>query len=118
MNIRHWRIAEREILRWTVVETEVYLRSAKPIMDEEERAAVIDYLAAYPLAGDLVPGAGGIRKVRVPLPGRGKRGGGRVLTFFVKGKAVYLLLAYAKNDQANPTLEQARILARMIETLF
>lgn len=54
----------------------------------------------------------------MPLAGRGKRGGGRVLTFFVKDRAVYLLLAYAKNAQANPTPEQARLLRALVETLF
>jgi hypothetical protein len=116
--VRQWRIDEDGSGLCTVVETEVYLRSAERVMDREERDAVVDYLAANPLAGDLIPGAGGIRKVRVPLAGRGKRGGGRVLTVFVKGRAVYLLLAYAKNEQANPTPEQARLLRHMVETLF
>ncbi len=118
MTLRQWRINEGEAGLCTVVETEVYLRSAERMMDRAEQDAVVDYLAADPLAGDLIPGAGGIRKVRVPLAGRGKRGGGRVLTFFVKGKAVYLLLAYAKNEQANPTPEQARLLRHFVETLF
>ncbi len=43
-------------------------------MTEAERAAVVDFFAANPQAGDVVPGAGGLRKVRVPLSGRGKRG--------------------------------------------
>lgn len=96
----------------------MYLRSAERVMDAEERAAIIDHLASHSLAGDLIPGTGGIRKVRVPLAGRGKRGGGRVLTVFVRDKAVYLLLAYAKNAQATPTPEQARLLRHIVETLF
>ena len=102
----------------TVVETELYLRSAERVMDADERGAVVDYLAANPQAGDVVPGSGGIRKVRVPLAGRGKRGGGRVLSFLVTDRAVYLLLAYAKGDQANPTPEQSRALKWLVEDLF
>ena len=102
----------------TVVETEIYLRSAERVMDEVERDAVVDLLSADPLAGDLIPGTGGIRKVRIPLAGRGKRGGGRVLSYFVVGRAIDLLLAYAKGDQANPSPEQVRILKRLIEDLF
>ncbi|MEH3120249.1 MAG: type II toxin-antitoxin system RelE/ParE family toxin [Methylorubrum populi] len=87
-------------------------------MTEPERAAVVDFLAAEPFAGDVIPGTGGLRKVRVPLAGRGKRGGARVITCFVGARDVYLLPAYAKSDQANPTPAQARALARLVETLF
>lgn len=102
----------------TVVETDFYLRSAERVMDEIERNAVVDYIAANPQAGDLIAGGSGIRKVRVPLAGRGKRGGGRVLSFLVLDRAVYLLLAYAKNDQANPTPEQMRMLKRLVDDIF
>ncbi|MDP4026789.1 type II toxin-antitoxin system RelE/ParE family toxin [Methylobacterium sp. NEAU 140] len=101
----------------TVVETEIYLRSAERVMDAAEREAVTDYVAAHPQDGDVIPGSGGIRKIRVPLSGRGKRGGGRVLTFYVKDRAVYLLLVYAKADQENPTPEQARVLRHLVKTL-
>ncbi|KAB7782374.1 MULTISPECIES: type II toxin-antitoxin system RelE/ParE family toxin [Methylorubrum] len=102
----------------TVIETDIYLRSAERIMTESERMSVVDVLAADPWAGDVIPGTGGLRKVRVPLAGRGKRGGARVITCFVTERGVYLLLAYAKNDQANPTPAQAQALARLVETLF
>lgn len=101
----------------TVIETEVYLRTAERLMSEDKRAAIVDFVASHPQAGDVIPGAGGLRKVRVPLAGRGKRGGARVITFFVGARGVYLLLAYAKNEQANPTPEQARALIRLVETL-
>lgn len=91
-----------------VIETEIYLRTAERLMSEDERAAVVNFFASHPQAGDVIPGAGGLRKVRVPLAGRGKRG----------DRGVYLLLAYAKSEQANPTPEQARALARLVETLF
>ncbi|WP_288587328.1 addiction module toxin RelE [uncultured Methylobacterium sp.] len=101
----------------TVIETEVYLRTAERLMTEAERAAVVDVFAANPQAGDVIPGTGGPRKVRVPLAGRGKRGGTRVISCFVGRRGVYLLLDYAKNEQANPTPEQGRIPARLVETL-
>lgn len=105
----------------TVIETEIYLRSAERLMTEPERAAVVDFFAADPSAGDVIPGTGGLRKVRVPLAGRGKRGkrgGARVITCFVHARGVYLLLAYAKNEQANLTPAQPQTLARLVGTLF
>ncbi|WP_244539310.1 type II toxin-antitoxin system RelE/ParE family toxin [Methylobacterium sp. 174MFSha1.1] len=86
-------------------------------MTDAERATVVDFVAANPQAGDVIPGVGGLRKVRVPLAGRGKRGGARVISCFVSQRGVYLLLAYAKNEQANLTPEQARTLVRLVSAL-
>lgn len=49
----------------TVVETSVFLRSALTVMDDLEREELVDFLAYNPDAGDLVPGTGGLRKVKV-----------------------------------------------------
>ena len=48
----------------SVVETPEFLTAARRIMDDEERAVLIDYLAYNPGAGDLIPGTGGVRKLR------------------------------------------------------
>jgi hypothetical protein len=66
----------------TVVETETCLSTAERLLTDEERTAIVDMIAADPTQGDLMQGTGGLRKVRVPLLGRGKRGGGRLITFF------------------------------------
>lgn len=59
-------------------------------------------LAGDPLAGDVIKGTSGLRKVRMPLPGRGSKGGARVIYFQVVTPATVLLLAiYAKNEQAD-----------------
>jgi hypothetical protein len=59
-------------------------------------------LAADPIAGDVIKGTNGLRKVRLPLSGRGSRGGGRVIYFQVVAPATVLLLAlYAKNEQSD-----------------
>ncbi|MEK7413780.1 MAG: hypothetical protein AAB263_10750 [Planctomycetota bacterium] len=59
-------------------------------------------LAADPTLGDVIKGTNGLRKVRMPLPGRGTRGGGRVIYFQIVAPATVLLLAlYAKNEQAD-----------------
>jgi hypothetical protein len=102
----------------TVVETEIYLRYAERIMSESERNAVVDFFASNPQAGDIIPGANGLRKARVALAGRGKRGGARVISYYVARRGVYLLLAYAKNDQSDLTPEQAKALGRLVSDLF
>jgi hypothetical protein len=50
-------------------------------MDEEERGLLADYFARNELAGDLIPGTGGVGKLRWALQGRGKRGGARVVLY-------------------------------------
>jgi mRNA-degrading endonuclease RelE of RelBE toxin-antitoxin system len=66
----------------TVVETAAYLRRAEMLLDETEREAVADIVAANPEAGVLMEGTGGIRKLQVALHGRGKSGGARVIYYY------------------------------------
>jgi hypothetical protein len=97
-------------MEWiSVVETATYLATAEVLMTEEERAAVVDMIAQDPQAGDLMQGTGGLRKVRVPLQGRGKRGGGRLITFFHDASMpVFLIALYAKNVQSDLDPQQRR----------
>lgn len=86
----------------TVVETPEFLRRVEKLLDDEEREALIGFLAANPTAGDLIPGTGGVRKLRWGLEGRGKRGGARAIHFFHSARLpLFLLTAFAKNEQAN-----------------
>jgi hypothetical protein len=106
----------------TVVETSPYLKMGADIMDDVERTAVVNMIASDPQSGDLIPDTGGLRKVRIPLQGRGKRGGGRLITFFHDmGMPVFLIAVYAKNDQKdlNQTQrKQARVLTDAIRSQY
>jgi hypothetical protein len=86
----------------SVVETPEFLTATRRIMDEDERGLLVDYLARNPLAGDLVQGTGGVRKLRWALDGRGKSGGARVI-YYYHGEAMplFALTAYAKNERAD-----------------
>jgi|ERR1019366_4599093 hypothetical protein len=81
-----------------------FLSATKKLMDDAERAELVWYLALNPTAGDVVPGTGGVRKLRWGLEGRGKRGGARVIFFYHDMEMpLYLLEAYAKSDRVNLT---------------
>ena len=96
----------------SVVETPIYLACVERLMSEAEREAIVDIVAANPRIGVLIPGSGGLRKMRIPLEGRGKRGGGRVIYWFYSERLpVVLLFALAKNEAADLTPKQARMLA-------
>lgn len=86
----------------TVVETPEFLAASRELFDVDQLASLISYLAEHPLAGDLIAGAGGVRKLRWALAGRGKRGGARVI-YYVHSERLplFLLTAYAKNARAD-----------------
>jgi mRNA-degrading endonuclease RelE of RelBE toxin-antitoxin system len=65
-------------------------------------AALQEYLIENPEAGDIVPGSGGVRKMRWGTAGRGKRGGLRVV-YYLRSKQgqIWLLTLYPKNVADN-----------------
>ena len=97
------------------VYTPLFLASAPGLLDDEALRQVEITLLVQPRVGDVIPGAGGIRKVRAALPGRGKRGGAR-LYIEVRG-TVYMLLAYAKNEQVDLSSAEKRALRTMAKQL-
>ena len=86
----------------TVIETPTFQKQAEKLWTEGERLARINWIAANPLAGDVIPGADSARKVRWSRAGSGKSGGARVIYFNLTEREVLLLVAvYAKAERAN-----------------
>ena len=103
----------------SVVETPLYLDRAEKMMSEAEREHVVDTIAANPAGGVVIPGTGGLRKMRIPLQGRGKRGGGRVIYWFhSESLPVVLVLAFAKNDAEDMSQDQRRKLTALSAVLL
>ncbi len=72
-------------------------------------------LIVQPDAGDLIPGARGLRKLRWTMSGRGKRGGARVIYYWLSNDdRIYLVHAYAKNATTDLTPAQIRQLAALM----
>lgn len=86
----------------SLAETPTFSRLWPDYWTEDERGEFCAWIAANPLAGDVVPGTGGVRKVRWTRPGSGKRGGVRVVYYnrFADGR-IWLLLIYAKSARDN-----------------
>ena len=98
-----------------VAETSIFSRRADALLGREDRAALINVLASDPLAGSLVPGLGGIRKLRFAPSGRGKSGAFRVIYYFAAvNRPILALLIYAKNEQENITPKQRDALLSLI----
>ena len=86
----------------SVVETPEFLSATRKLMSDEERGLLVDYLAYNPTSGEIVPGTGGMRKLRWGLEGRGKRGGARVIYFHHNAEMpLFALTAFAKNERAD-----------------
>jgi hypothetical protein len=86
----------------SVTELAGYTRRADELLTSDEQDAVIDLVAYEPTRGDLIPGTGGLRKLRVAVGGSGKRGGARVIYYFYNEDVPALLMAiYAKNEKAD-----------------
>ena len=95
-----------------------YERMARATIPESVERAFEALIMADPNVGDVVPGLGGARKVRVAVPGRGKRGGARFLYFLrlARGR-VYVLTAYTKNVREDLTSEQRKRVRQIVSAL-
>jgi hypothetical protein len=99
----------------TVLETSIFSRRADALLSREERAELINLLASDPQDGDVIPGTGGIRKLRFAAGGQGKRGAFRVVYYVLNDDMpVLALLIYGKGEQVNPTPEQKRAMATIV----
>jgi hypothetical protein len=88
-----------------------YERRVRRMLDPEERAAMEAFIAAAPERHPVIPGTGGFRKARWRREGRGKRGGVRVIYFFVSARGVvYFADIYAKNEKENLTAADQALL--------
>ncbi len=102
----------------TVVEMDEFLAATRKLMDDEERADLVDYLAYHPAAGVVIPGAGGVRKMRWGLEGRGKRGGARVIYYYHDVEMpLYLLTAYAKNEREDLDQSEIKTMRKLVPVL-
>ena len=97
------------VLMQTVCQTSLFIRQAEKLFSADDLAAMVSFLAANPQSGDIIPGTGGVRKVRVPVRGRGKRGGARVIYYWFDARApLYALLVYAKNTRLDMTADERK----------
>jgi hypothetical protein len=87
---------------YTIIETPTFQKCAADIWQGDEREAFIAWIAENPLAGDVIPGASGLRKVRWSRSGMGKRGGARVIYYnMLDDGQIWLLIAYTKAKYDN-----------------
>lgn len=98
------------------VETSLFTRLVPHYFSDEEYGELQLALAADPELGPVIPGSGGVRKLRWGQPGRGKRGGVRVI-YYVKRQdgVIWMLTIYAKNQAATIAPEVLLGIKRQID---
>ena len=73
-----------------------------------------DHLINHPDAGDVIPGSGGVRKLRWAAKGKGKRGGARIIYLYIVVAArIYLIRCYAKNVKTDLTADERKQLRQV-----
>ena len=98
------------------IETSYFTRQLEDLLPDTEFAKLQQFLADNPDSGDVIQGTGGLRKIRWAVPGRGKRGGVRVIYFHVSAEAqIRLLLIYAKGVKDDLTAAEKKTLRALNE---
>jgi mRNA-degrading endonuclease RelE of RelBE toxin-antitoxin system len=99
-----------------IVETSVFTRQVQKFLSDEEYKQLQSELVNRPDVGSVIPGSGGLRKVRWGYQSQGKRGGVRVIYYWVAAHdRLLMLLMYPKNVQDDLTTTQLRTLRQIVE---
>jgi hypothetical protein len=99
-----------------IVETKAFTARITGLLSDDEYRALQLELVQRPEAGKVIREAGGLRKLRWSLPGRGKRGGARVIYFWHPlSETLLMLFAYPKNERDDLTTAQRQLLRRIVE---
>lgn len=99
----------------TFYETDIFTEQIVALIDDDSYMQLQAALIVDPEAGDLMPRSRGLRKIRWRLPGKGKRGGIRVIYYIVRHEEIFMLYAYSKSNREDITPDQARILRELVD---
>ena len=102
-----------------IKETSVFTKQVRALLDTESYRLLQLRLCADPGAGAVIPGTGGLRKIRWQGSGRGKRGGVRAIYYWaVNDEQILMLLMYPKNERDDLTADQKRVLVALVKEEF
>ncbi len=98
------------------IETILFQKKAKNVLDGDQLRQLQITLMLYPGMGAVIPGSGGLRKLRWVSAGKGKRGGLRVIYYWVTDDhKIFLLYVYSKAKQEDLTRQELKLFKTLIE---
>jgi hypothetical protein len=98
------------------IETSAFSHYIQKLLTDDQYSELQRYLIRYPDAGAIIQASGGLRKIRWAVSGRGKRGGVRVIYYWViQREQMLMLLIYPKSERDNLTVAQLNALRRVVE---
>ena len=97
------------------IETSIFTERITKLLTDDKYYDLQAALADNPKAGDVIPGAGGLRKLRWRARGGGKRGGLRVIYYCWSEHRLYMIFAYHKAEQGDLTNEQLKMLRAYVK---
>ena len=84
------------------IETPFFTKALDRYLDDDEYRELQSHLVKHPESGKVVPGSGGVRKIRWAAEGRGKRGGLRVIYYLRLARGhIWMLTIYGKSVSEN-----------------
>jgi mRNA-degrading endonuclease RelE of RelBE toxin-antitoxin system len=100
------------------IEATPFTKHVYEYLSEDEYLGLQSFLLQYPEAGKVVPGSGGVRKIRWAMSGKGKRGGVRVIYYFKRqDDEIWLLTIYRKSEVENIPAHILRQIAKEVENV-
>jgi len=103
----------------TIVELRQFQSDADVVFTDQQREELSDFIAANPHFGDVIPGTGGVRKIRWAAGGKGKRGGARVIYYFRDlNIPVFLLAVYKKGEKLDLTMAEREQMRLLVDRLI
>jgi hypothetical protein len=102
-----------------IAETKAFTARIGELLSDDQYRALQVELIRRPEVGAVIPGTGGLRKIRWRATGRGKRGGARIIYFWHAASATILMLfVLLKNERADLTARQRAALRKLIEAEY
>ena len=98
------------------IETPIFTAEVQKFLNDDEYKSLQIALMLRPEQGSIIPGSGGLRKIRWAIKGKGKRGGLRIIYYWDnKTESFYMLYIYIKNKKEDLSLNQIKALSQLVK---